>query len=150
MHNPSTRKQERQGEEGCERGLKMMCLQLPAVNELSQHPGPHWLEWLRVVPRALHSTPPPSSISVLPINPSLIFLLFIPLPPTSYLSSLFAVLLSFLFWAFFSQLTLFPSAKHPLHIFCFFLSLCGCHYINLDCSIMCVCVCVISHSSLSL
>lgn len=134
--NLSKRKQEsgqRQGEEGCERGFKMMCLQLPAVNKPSQHPGPHWLGWLRVAPRALHSIPPPSSISIFsPLifhSYSFFFFPFLLLFSLFYLPSYSASFLES-FPLFASQSSSHPpSAKHPLHML-FTLYLCLSHFLR--------------------
>lgn len=109
----------------------MMCLQLPAVNKPSQHPGPHWLGWLRVAPRALHSIPPPSSISIFsPLifhSYSFFFFPFLPL----FSLFLFAVLFSFLFGVLssFLPLTHLHIPHQPSILFTCF-SLCICVYLT--------------------
>lgn len=79
------------------------------MNKHSQHPGPCWLGWLRVLPRVLSYN---SSTSVFPL---LIFYSYssVSLPFLSLLS--FSVLLSFLFASPF--LTLLLLASQALHIF---------------------------------
>lgn len=109
----------------------MMCLQLPAVNKPSQHPGPHWLGWLRVAPRALHSIPPPSSIAIFsPLifhSYSFFFFPFLPL----FSLFLFAVLFSFLFGVLssFLPLTHLHIPHQPSILFTCF-SLCICVYLT--------------------
>lgn len=114
----------------------MMCLQLPAVNKPSQHPGPHWLGWLRVAPRALHSIPPPSSISIFsplifhsysffffPFLP-LFSLFYLPSYSASFLESFPLFCLSLIFTSPISQ----ASSSHAFHSVSVSISLSESHY----------------------